>query len=255
MDLGLTDRVAIVTGASRGLGRAAALALAAEGMNVLGVGRTVAQLESLPGEAASLGGSSGSIEVAACDMRSRSEVAALPALAIERFGRIDAVVNNAGIAPAGPFAELGDDVWREVFEVNVFAPVTLARAAGEHFLEQGSGKVINIASTSGILGKPILVAYSSSKGAVLQFTKALAAEWASRGVQVNAIAPGAYETDAQSAVLESEETLRRRLRKIPAGRMGDAREIGPLVCLLASPASDFVTGSVLVADGGESSKL
>lgn len=255
MDLGVAGRVAIVTGASRGLGRAAALALAAEGMDVLGVGRTVAQLESLPGEAAALGSGAGRIEVAACDMRSAEQVAALPARAIELFGRIDVVVNNAGIAPAGPFTELGDDVWREVFEVNVFAPVTLTRAAGEHFLRQGSGKVINIASTSGILGKPILVAYSSSKGAVLQFTKALAAEWASRGVQVNAIAPGAYETDAQSAVLENDETLRRRLRKIPAGRMGDAREIGPLVALLASPASDFVTGSVLVADGGESSKL
>lgn len=255
MDLQLKGRVAIVTGASRGLGRAAALALAAEGMDVLGVGRSADQLASLPGEAAALGDGAGAIEVATCDMRSPAEVAALPAAALRRFGRLDAVVNNAGIAPAGPFTELGDDVWREVFEVNVFAPVTLARAAGEHFLAQGSGKVINIASTSGILGKPILVAYSSSKGAVLQFTKALAAEWAKRGVQVNAIAPGAYETDAQSAVLESDETLRRRLRKIPAGRMGEAREIGPLVCLLASPLSDFVTGSVLVADGGESSKL
>jgi 2-deoxy-D-gluconate 3-dehydrogenase len=133
--------------------------------------------------------------------------------------------------------------------------VTLARAAGEHLLAQGSGKIINIASTSGILGKPTLVAYSSSKGAMLQMTKALAAEWAKHGVQVNAIAPGAYETGAQSAVLEDDEILRRRLRKIPAGRMGAPRELGPLVCLLASPLSDFVTGSVLVADGGESSRL
>lgn len=255
MDLGLTGRVAIVTGAGRGLGRAAALALAAEGAHVLGVGRTVAQLESLPGEAAALGESAGTVAVATCDMRDPAQVAALPAQAIERFGRVDVVVNNAGIAPAGPFTALGDDVWREVFEVNVFAPVTLARAAGEHFLRQGSGKVINIASTSGILGKPILVAYSASKGAVLQFTKALAAEWAARGVQVNAIAPGAYATDAQSAVLDDDETLRRRLRKIPAGRMGEPQEFGPLVALLASPVSDFVTGSVLVADGGESSKL
>ncbi|MBT7953088.1 MAG: SDR family oxidoreductase, partial [Gammaproteobacteria bacterium] len=117
------------------------------------------------------------------------------------------------------------------------------------------GKIINIASTSGILGKPILVAYSSSKGAVLQFTKALAAEWASLGIQVNAIAPGAFETDAQSAVLESPEMLERRLRKIPVKRMGNSKEIGPMVCYLASPASDFVTGSVIVMDGGESSKL
>lgn len=252
MDLELRGRAAIVTGASRGLGRAAALALAAEGVDVLGVGRTTEQLATLAGEA---GPGGGRVEVAACDMRDSEQVAALPALALERLGRLDVIVNNAGIAPAGEFTELGDDVWREVFAVNVFAPVTLARAAAEHLLGQGTGKVINIASTSGVLGKPLLVAYSSSKGAVLQFTKALAGEWAPRGVQVNAIAPGAYETDAQAAVLESDEILRRRLRKIPAGRMGAPSEIGPLVCLLASRWSDFISGSVFVADGGESSKL
>jgi 2-deoxy-D-gluconate 3-dehydrogenase len=182
-------------------------------------------------------------------------VAALPETAIARFGRLDIVVNNAGVAPAGAFAEQDDALWQRVFAVNVFAPVALARAAGKHLIAQGSGKIINIASTSGILGKPTLVAYSSSKGALLQMTKALAGEWARHGIQVNAIAPGAYETVAQSAVLEDPEILRRRLRKIPAGRMGDPAEFGPLVCLLASPVSDFITGSVLVADGGESSKL
>lgn len=250
MNLKLEGKVAIVTGASRGLGRAAAAALAAEGAKVLAVARTTDALASLAAEAPA-----GAIVPVTCDMRDREQVAALAATAVATFGRLDIVVNNAGIAPAGAFVELDDDVWREVFEVNVFAPVTLARAAGEYFLAQGSGKVINIASTSGILGKPLLVAYSSSKGAVLQFTKALAGEWAGKGIQVNAIAPGAYETDAQSAVLESEEILRRRLRKIPAGRMGAPEEIGPLVCLLASSLSDFVSGSVLVADGGESSKL
>jgi 2-deoxy-D-gluconate 3-dehydrogenase len=101
----------------------------------------------------------------------------------------------------------------------------------------------------------MLVAYSSSKGALLQFTKALAAEWASKDVQVNAIAPGAFETDAQRVVLESPDLLRRRLGKIPARRMGDVEELGPLVCYLASPLSDFVSGSVFVIDGGESGKL
>lgn len=250
MDLQLEGRVAIVTGASRGLGRSSVTALVAEGAKVLAVARTTEALESLVAESPE-----GAVVAVTCDMKDRDQVAALPAKAIEAFGRIDVVVNNAGIAPAGRFVDLGDDVWDEVFAVNVFAPVTLARAAGEHFLAQGSGKVINIASTSGILGKPALVAYSSSKGAVLQMTKALAGEWAGKGIQVNAIAPGAYETDAQSAVVEDAEILRRRLRKIPAGRMGDPDEIGPLVCLLSSTASDFVTGSVLVADGGESSKL
>ena len=101
----------------------------------------------------------------------------------------------------------------------------------------------------------MLVAYSSSKGALIQFTKALAAEWAKKGVQVNAIAPGAFETDAQQAVLSSPDILKRRLGKIPARRMGDVEEIGPLICFLASPLSRFVTGSVYVIDGGESCKL
>lgn len=250
MKFGLEGHVAIVTGASRGLGRAAALALALEGAKVLAVARSTDALAELVAEAPG-----GSIQAVTCDMKDPAQVAALPAQAIAAFGRIDIVINNAGIAPAGKFVDQDDALWAEVFQVNVFAPVTLARSAGEHFLKQGSGKVINIASTSGILGKPMLVAYSSSKGAVLQFTKALAGEWAGKGIQVNAIAPGAYETDAQSAVLESDEILKRRLRKIPAGRMGDPEEIGPLVCLLASPLSDFVNGSVLVADGGESSKL
>lgn len=249
MTRSLEGRVAIVTGASRGLGRAAAKALVTAGAKVLGVARSEDQLASLRAE------SDGSIEVAVCDMQDLDQVAALPAKAIEAFGRLDIVVNNAGLAPAGRFTEQDDALWQRVFNVNVFAPVALARAAGEHFLGQSSGKVINIASTSGILGKPTLVAYSSSKGALLQMTKALAGEWAGRGIQVNAIAPGAFETDAQAAVLENEEILKRRVRKIPAGRMGAVEEIGGLICLLASPESDFISGSTFVIDGGESSKL
>jgi len=188
-------------------------------------------------------------------MKDADAVAALPGQAIDAFGRLDIVVNNAGIAPAGFFLEQSDEVWDDVMAVNVKAPAVLARAAGHYMVAQGSGKVINIASTSGILGKAMLVAYSSSKGALLQFTKALAAEWASKGVQVNAIAPGAFETDAQRVVLESPDILKRRLGKIPSRRMGAIDEIGPLVCYLASPLSNFVTGSVCVIDGGESCKL
>jgi 2-deoxy-D-gluconate 3-dehydrogenase len=249
MDLGLGGKVAIVTGASRGLGKAAVEALVAEGASVLAVARSTSALEKLQA------GDPEHIAIATVDMRDAEQVAGLADTAVERFGRLDIVVNNAGIAPAGKFSEQPQEEWDEVFAVNVRAPAVLARAAGKHFLAQRSGKVINIASTSGINGKPILVSYSASKGAMLQFTKALGAEWARFGIQVNAIAPGAFETDAQSAVLESPEVLERRLRKIPAGRMGDAAEFGPLVCYLASPLSAFVNGSVLVIDGGEVTKL
>jgi 2-dehydro-3-deoxy-D-gluconate 5-dehydrogenase len=249
IDLQLEGKVAIVTGASRGLGEASTIALVDQGAKVLAVARSIDDLNKLKQAYP------GNIEVLQCDMLDVNMVASLPQIAVDSFGRVDIVVNNAGIAPAGKFVEQDQQVWDDVFAINVKAPAVLARAAGKFFIKQKSGKIINIASTSGILGKPILVAYSSSKGAVLQFTKALAAEWASLGIQVNAIAPGAFETDAQSAVLESPEMLERRLRKIPVKRMGNSKEIGPMVCYLASPASDFVTGSVIVMDGGESSKL
>jgi 2-deoxy-D-gluconate 3-dehydrogenase len=249
IDLQLEGKTAIVTGASRGLGRATAIALHEQGVRVLAVARSLDDLETL----AALDPES--ISACQCDMQDATAVAALAQVALDRFGGLDIVVNNAGIAPAGNFLEQDPAIWNRVMAVNVNAPAILARAAGEHMVKQGSGKIINIASTSGILGKASLVAYSSSKGALLQFTKALAAEWAKTGVQVNAIAPGAFETDAQSAVLESPEILKRRLRKIPVGRMGDAEEMATLACYLASPKSNFVTGSVYVIDGGESSRL
>lgn len=249
IDLQLDGKTAIVTGASRGLGRAAAEALHGQGVRILAAARSIDQLEEL----ASL--DPDRIVAVQCDMQDTAAVAALPAKAVARFGGIDIVVNNAGIAPAGKFVEQDDQLWHKVMAVNVIAPAALARAAGIHMLEQASGKIINIASTSGILGKPVLVAYSASKGALLQMTKALAAEWAAGGVQVNAIAPGAFETDAQRLVLDSPEILKRRLGKIPQRRMGEPGEIGPLVCYLASQISSFITGSVFVIDGGESSKL
>jgi 2-deoxy-D-gluconate 3-dehydrogenase len=249
IDFELEGKIAIVTGASRGLGRAAATELIGQGVRVLAVARSLDELKELESLAPE------NVLARQCDMHDTEDVAKLPGEAIDAFRGLDIVVNNAGIAPAGRFLEQDEQVWNDVMAVNVTAPATLTRAAGKHLIGQGSGKIINIASTSGILGKAMLVAYSASKGALLQFTKALSAEWASQGVQVNAIAPGAFATDAQRAVLDSPDMLERRLRKIPVRRMGESEEIGPLICYLASAKSDFVTGSVFVIDGGESCKL
>ncbi|MDP3969879.1 MAG: SDR family oxidoreductase [Nocardioides sp.] len=249
MDLQLTDRVVLVTGASRGLGAAMALRLAAEGALVVAAARSKDSLA----EVAARG--EGRISTIEADMRDHASVAGLVDEVVARHGRIDGLINNAGIAPAGKFVDQDPAIWQDALTVNVIAPMLLAQAAGAKMIEQGGGQIVNVASTTGIRGKPYLVAYSTSKGAVVRFTEALAAEWAAKQVQVNCIAPGAFVTDAQKAVTESAELLAKRVAKIPAGRMADPEEIVPLACLLVSPLSSFTTGAVFVVDGGESGKL
>ncbi|MEW2354439.1 SDR family oxidoreductase [Spirillospora sp. NPDC029432] len=249
MDLGLTDTAVLVTGASRGLGAAIALQLAAEGAHVVAAARSRESLEDV----AARGG--GRISVVEADMRDEAAVAGLADEVVARHGRIDGLINNAGIAPAGKFADQDPAVWKDAMAVNVLAPMLLAQAAGRHMIAQGGGRILNVASTTGVRGKPYLVPYSTSKGAVVRFTEALAAEWAAKNVQVNCLAPGAFRTDAQKAVLESPELLARRIAKIPAGRIADPAELVPLACLLVSPLSSFTTGAVFVVDGGESGKL
>jgi 2-deoxy-D-gluconate 3-dehydrogenase len=182
------------------------------------------------------------------------QIESVVAAVVQRFGRLDILINNAAVAPAADFNLQDWAEWDDVFAVNVKAAARLAQAAGRVFIPQGHGKVINLASTAGILGKATLVAYSASKGALIQMTRALAAEWAKHGIQVNAIAPGAFETGAQKRVLDDPDLLQRRIRKIPARRMAAPDEIRPLICYLSSPLSDFVTGAVYVIDGGETAR-
>jgi 2-deoxy-D-gluconate 3-dehydrogenase len=249
MDLQLRDTVVLVTGASRGLGAEMAIALAAEGAHVVAAARSKDSLAQVAAQG------DGRISVVEADMRDEAAVAGLVDEVVARHGRIDGLVNNAGIAPAGKYVDQDPGIWKDALSVNVIAPMLLAQAAGRRMIEQGGGRIVNVASTTGVRGKPYLVAYSTSKGAVVRFTEALAAEWASKNVQVNCIAPGAFRTEAQKAVTESDDLLRKRIAKIPAGRMADPHEVVPLTCLLLSPLSSFTTGAIFVVDGGESGKL
>jgi 2-dehydro-3-deoxy-D-gluconate 5-dehydrogenase len=249
MDLQLSGTVVLVTGASRGLGAAMAIALAEEGAHVVAAARSV---DSLADVAARGHGRISTIEA---DMRDEASVAAIVPEVLARHGRIDGLINNAGIAPAGKFATQDPAVWKDALAVNVIAPMLLSQAAGTQMISQGGGRIVNVASTTGVRGKPYLVAYSTSKSAVVRFTEALAAEWGGKNVQVNCIAPGAFVTEAQKAVTESSELHAKRIAKIPAGRMADPSELVPLACLLVSPMSAFTTGATFVVDGGESGKL
>lgn len=249
MDFQLEGHVAIVTGAGRGLGLAAAEALVSEGANVVAAARSRDELDALADRLP------GRVLPVVADMTDRAKVASLPELAREHFGRLDVVVNNAGIAPATPFIEQDFRVWDEVLAVNVTATAILCQEAARLLLDQGRGSIINVVSGTALRGKARLAAYSASKGAVIRLTEALAAEWTRHGVRVNAVAPGAFSTKAQQEVLEDPELLRKRIAKISARRMGDPDEIGPLVAYLASPVSSFVSGSTFIIDGGEVNKL
>ncbi|MEK9999053.1 MAG: SDR family oxidoreductase [Acidimicrobiaceae bacterium] len=250
MDLKIDGHAVIVTGASRGLGAAIARALVREGAHVLAVARSVDALKALAA------GYPGKIVPMTCDMRDRDRVSELVGSCVAEFGRVDAIVNNAGIAPAGRLVDTDLAVLEETLAVNLMAPAALSKAAARHWIEAAwPGSVVNISSTSGLKGKALLAGYSASKGAMVRMTEALSNEWARHQIRVNVVAPGAFETEAQAAVVENPAALEARLRKIPARRMADAEEIGPLVAYLVSPLSSFVTGSCFVIDGGEVARL
>lgn len=245
MDFDLQDKVAIVTGAGRGLGREAARALAGEGAFILATARSKSELRTLSRQLGSR------IAILDCDIADPDSAQRIVDRTLEQFHRLDIVVNNAGFGAAARFVEQDWSIWDALFAVNVTGAARLCQVSAQHFTSQGGGKIINVASTAGILGKATLAAYSASKGALVLLTQALAAEWAAADIQVNAIAPGAFHTAAQRRVTSDPELLARRIRKIPARRFAEPSEIGPLVCFLASPLSDFVTGAVYVIDGGE----
>jgi NAD(P)-dependent dehydrogenase (short-subunit alcohol dehydrogenase family) len=245
----LAGKVAVVTGASRGLGRAMAVALAGAGADVALAARSKPDLE----ETAHLVERAGRRAlVVPTDVTSYPAVEALMQSAIGGLGRLDVVVNNSGVARVKPLVEWTPDEWRALLDVNLGGVVNGCRAAAAHLIAQGVGKVINVSSMLGAVGLPGYTIYSAAKGAIVAFTRTLGVEWARHNIQVNAIAPGWFETDMSAPAFDrgDDRLADRLLRDVPARRRGRPDEIGPLAVYLASPASDFMTGQTIYLDGG-----
>jgi len=241
----LTGQTAVVTGAGTGLGRGMALALASAGADIVLVDRIPA--EQVAGEVRSLGRRALAVTADLSQMPSASRVMEA---ALKEFGKVDILVNNAGIIRRTPAIDFTEQDWDEVMAVNAKAVFFLSQAAARDMMKRNRGKIINTASLLAFQGGILVPSYAASKGAVAQVTKALANEWAAHGITVNAIAPGYMATDNTKALREDPVRSRAILDRIPAGRWGMPEDLAGAVIFLASPASDYVNGHVLVVDGG-----
>jgi 2-dehydro-3-deoxy-D-gluconate 5-dehydrogenase len=239
----LNEKTALVTGSSRGLGLGIAKALAEAGARIALHGSTSVAKEAtqqIAGECIAVHG----------DVSDPDACKSIIEQVIEQFGRIDILVNNAGTIRRAPAVEHSWDDWNAVLETNLSSVFRLTQLAGKHMLAQGGGKVINIASLLTFQGGVFVPSYAAAKGGVGQLTKAFANEWAARGINVNAIAPGYMETDNTSALRADPVRSRQILERIPAGRWGTPSDLGGAAVFLASRASDYMHGHVLVVDGG-----
>lgn len=244
----LKGKVAIVTGASKGIGKGIAEAYAKEGASVVLASRSMDLLETSVQEIRQAGGEALAVSI---DIRNVESINDLVKKTVDRYGRLDLLVNNAGITMGAPSEDLAPEDWRTAIETDLFGVFFASQAAARIMLPQGGGGIINISSVNGILAAPRRAAYCASKAAVNALTKVLAIEWADRKIRVNAIAPGYVRTElVQDVIDKGAISLDAILRRTPQGRIGEVEDIAGLAVYLASDESSYMTGSVVVIDGG-----
>ncbi|WP_404366856.1 2-dehydro-3-deoxy-D-gluconate 5-dehydrogenase KduD [Sphingomonas sp. MMS24-J45] len=241
----LSGKVAVVTGANTGIGQAIAVALAAGGADVACVGRTtaedtVAQIRALGRRA----------EIISADLSTIEPVQRIVDEAVEKLGRLDILINNAGIIRRADAVDFTEEDWDAVVDTNLKSVFFLSQAAGKHMIAQGGGKIINIASMLTFQGGIRVPSYTASKSGIGGLTKLLANEWAKHGINVNAIAPGYIATNNTTALQADPVRNAAILDRIPAGKWGDASDLGGAAVFLASRAADYVQGHILAVDGG-----
>lgn len=245
--MNFSGKVVLVTGSSRGIGRATALKLASLGADVVVNGTKLDAVKTVSKEIESMGRKS--IAVAA-DVSNHRHVGSMINSVIKKFGKIDILVNNAGIVNQGPFLGLEEREWDRLISVDLKGVFLCSKEAAEFMTKQKSGRIVNIASIAGLMAFQGLAHYCSAKAAVINFTKEIALELAPFGINVNAVAPGAIETDMTKSIKDDPATLRAMLSRIPMGRLGKPEEIASAVAFLASDEASYITGATLVVDGG-----
>lgn len=245
--LELTGRVAVVIGGTSGIGRAIAHGLAEAGADVVPTSRRMEQVEAAAGEIEERGRRS--LRVAS-DVSDRDSLQKVLDLCLETFGKVDILVNSAGRTKRAPTLDFTEEDWDAILETNLTGTLRACQVFGRHMVERGYGRIINIASLSTFVALFEVAAYSASKAAVASLTKSLAVEWASHGVNVNAIAPGVFRTALNQKLLDETERGREFLLRTPMKRFGRVEELAGAAVFLASDAASFITGELLVVDGG-----
>lgn len=245
--LELNDRCAVVIGGTSGIGRAIAHGLAEAGADVVSTSRRAEQVEAAAGEIEGYGRRSLRVTSDVDDRESMNDL--LDACIVE-FGKVDILVNSAGRTKRVPALDFGEEDWEAIMDTNLTGTLRSCQIFGRHMVERGYGRIINIASLSSFVSLFEVAAYSASKAAVASLTKSLAVEWAKSGVNVNAIAPGVFKTALNQKLLDETPRGQEFLMRTPMGRFGQVEELAGAAVFLASEAASFVTGEVLVVDGG-----